>query len=231
MIRRPPRSTLFPYTTLFRSRIFASEDQRTLGKKCRRYLFGNLPERDRQDGDKLVIEKRDRLERRILDRKRAQAEVERVGLEHLQRCGRQTCFEIDLQLRMIGLELLQDRWQHVHEHGHTGADAHPAKPSVAELAHRHLRAQIFVQETASVFDQFLARLRQIRPLAETLHEGHLEAPLQFLDLMRHRRLREVQFLGRRRKTAAFNHLYECPQLIEIEAAHYYKCCLLFPSKQ
>src|SRR5207249_11454387 len=90
-------------------RIFASEDQRTLGKKCRRYLFGNLPERGRQDGDKLVLEKRDRLERRILDRKRAQAEAERVGLEHLQRCGRQTCFEIDLQLRMIGLESLPVR--------------------------------------------------------------------------------------------------------------------------
>src|SRR2546427_6707886 len=28
MIRRPPRSTLFPYTTLFRSYIFADEEQR-----------------------------------------------------------------------------------------------------------------------------------------------------------------------------------------------------------
>src|SRR3712207_8483854 len=27
MIRRPPRSTLFPYTTLFRSLLFAREDQ------------------------------------------------------------------------------------------------------------------------------------------------------------------------------------------------------------
>src|SRR2546425_9735883 len=27
MIRRPPRSTLFPYTTLFRSRRFAGQDQ------------------------------------------------------------------------------------------------------------------------------------------------------------------------------------------------------------
>src|SRR5256885_13150678 len=32
MIRRPPRSTLFPYTTLFRSRLNASEAQ------CERYL-------------------------------------------------------------------------------------------------------------------------------------------------------------------------------------------------
>src|SRR2546430_10895639 len=28
MIRRPPRSTLFPYTTLFRSRLFAKEGMR-----------------------------------------------------------------------------------------------------------------------------------------------------------------------------------------------------------
>src|SRR5690242_21094719 len=28
MIRRPPRSTLFPYTTLFRSRVFANQGQR-----------------------------------------------------------------------------------------------------------------------------------------------------------------------------------------------------------
>src|SRR2546422_7202957 len=28
MIRRPPRSTLFPYTTLFRSQLFGAADQR-----------------------------------------------------------------------------------------------------------------------------------------------------------------------------------------------------------
>ena len=68
-------------------------------------------------------------------------------------------------------------------------------------------------------------------LVVSIAKKYTNRGLQFLDLMRHRRLREVQFLGRRRKTAAFNHLYECPQLIEIEAAHDYKCCLLFPSKQ
>src|SRR5690606_39740035 len=34
MIRRPPRSTLFPYTTLFRSR-----DCARLGRACRRHRF------------------------------------------------------------------------------------------------------------------------------------------------------------------------------------------------
>src|SRR2546422_3146567 len=39
MIRRPPRSTLFPYTTLFRSRRAASEAAGTRrGWKCRRLL-------------------------------------------------------------------------------------------------------------------------------------------------------------------------------------------------
>src|SRR5260370_5429728 len=37
MIRRPPRSTLFPYTTLFRSRI--SADQAERGSESPRYLF------------------------------------------------------------------------------------------------------------------------------------------------------------------------------------------------
>ena len=32
MIRRPPRSTLFPYTTLFRSRIKQKKDKKKLNK-------------------------------------------------------------------------------------------------------------------------------------------------------------------------------------------------------
>src|SRR5262249_23224502 len=59
---------------------------------------------------------------------------------------------------------------------------------------------------------------------------HLEAPFGFVHLMRHGRLRSVKFLCRRSETAAFNHLDESSELIEIEAAHGYKCCLLFPSK-
>src|SRR5256885_9914900 len=43
MIRRPPRSTLFPYTTLFRSRVVRGEEQRD-----RRDLLraAHLPPRD-----------------------------------------------------------------------------------------------------------------------------------------------------------------------------------------
>src|SRR5258708_30415841 len=50
MIRRPPRSTLFPYTTLFRSRHDLrgtghrpiSTNQRCIAEKCARQPFGNL---------------------------------------------------------------------------------------------------------------------------------------------------------------------------------------------
>src|SRR5260370_5449083 len=34
MIRRPPRSTLFPYTTLFRSGIFEVVRDRVFGRRC-----------------------------------------------------------------------------------------------------------------------------------------------------------------------------------------------------
>src|SRR5258708_21930165 len=35
MIRRPPRSTLFPYTTLFRSELFEARDRRRRGARRR----------------------------------------------------------------------------------------------------------------------------------------------------------------------------------------------------
>src|SRR2546425_1931283 len=44
MIRRPPRSTLFPYTTLFRSRPLRLRQRRELGAHPRRHFRGR--ERD-----------------------------------------------------------------------------------------------------------------------------------------------------------------------------------------
>src|SRR3712207_8665195 len=47
MIRRPPRSTLFPYTTLFRSRdqraIVVTTDPGSLPDRATWYLVSNLP--------------------------------------------------------------------------------------------------------------------------------------------------------------------------------------------
>src|SRR2546425_8350826 len=67
MIRRPPRSTLFPYTTLFRSRGPEDRHRRRLGRLCevqRRAVvghqhgrppndFGRLPERSEEHTSEL----------------------------------------------------------------------------------------------------------------------------------------------------------------------------------
>src|SRR5258708_35125509 len=44
MIRRPPRSTLFPYTTLFRSAVARAGDQRHLAGEVHRVLPGRKNE-------------------------------------------------------------------------------------------------------------------------------------------------------------------------------------------
>src|SRR3712207_8109266 len=49
MIRRPPRSTLFPYTTLFRSLVCAALGQR----QRRRARSGRVAEERRRDGDRV----------------------------------------------------------------------------------------------------------------------------------------------------------------------------------
>src|SRR2546430_13620857 len=42
MIRRPPRSTLFPYTTLFRSRAYAAHRRKSCREQVRRLLRPQL---------------------------------------------------------------------------------------------------------------------------------------------------------------------------------------------
>src|SRR2546429_944215 len=53
MIRRPPRSTLFPYTTLFRSRLVCAENQGDVGEDrglgAKRPVQKHLLRRVRQD--------------------------------------------------------------------------------------------------------------------------------------------------------------------------------------
>src|SRR2546426_8407096 len=46
MIRRPPRSTLFPYTTLFRSHVAGYEPQAPRENPVLRELRGDRPRRD-----------------------------------------------------------------------------------------------------------------------------------------------------------------------------------------
>src|SRR2546430_13675146 len=64
MIRRPPRSTLFPYTTLFRSDMRARLDQRV-----RRVGLGEGKARADDRVDLLLRPQREQLERALADRK------------------------------------------------------------------------------------------------------------------------------------------------------------------
>src|SRR2546423_11135687 len=48
MIRRPPRSTLFPYTTLFRSEKWFLENEKTVTQFCRK-LAAERPLKDIRD--------------------------------------------------------------------------------------------------------------------------------------------------------------------------------------
>src|SRR3712207_7946912 len=54
MIRRPPRSTLFPYTTLFRSRVLGGENIRLTEEQASQYLYEeNISEHQRMTLDEL----------------------------------------------------------------------------------------------------------------------------------------------------------------------------------
>src|SRR5256885_4123149 len=57
MIRRPPRSTLFPYTTLFRSQVRSPQEQHQRSRKGRwpRYRGSQQPAAQRQDGEQALI--------------------------------------------------------------------------------------------------------------------------------------------------------------------------------
>src|SRR3712207_8300133 len=63
MIRRPPRSTLFPYTTLFRSRVLARQERRHGDREDPRQLLGRVAR-------VVGVWLRDRVRRRELVRRR-----------------------------------------------------------------------------------------------------------------------------------------------------------------
>src|SRR2546422_2232595 len=63
MIRRPPRSTLFPYTTLFRSR---RKDQRVRGIHVERNVVVRGAPADQQLGGERAIEDVHRLSRQVV---------------------------------------------------------------------------------------------------------------------------------------------------------------------
>ena len=198
---------------------FVAEDQRQAGQERRRHPLWRRTEIVGQDRHQLVVEQWRDLERRVFDRQRADAEIERVGLEHLQRAGGQAGLEIDLELRVLGLEPLQDRRQRVHQHGRAGADADALEPAIAEPPHRRDGAGVLVEQMAGVLDELLAGLGQIDALADALGQRHAEAALQLLHLMGDGGLGEVELFGRGGDAAALDHFDEGAKLIEVEAAH------------
>src|SRR3712207_9370233 len=62
MIRRPPRSTLFPYTTLFRSLVARADDRVTLLRQPADEPVGELPH---TLGDHADADGREQLHRRL----------------------------------------------------------------------------------------------------------------------------------------------------------------------
>src|SRR2546425_7768847 len=78
MIRRPPRSTLFPYTTLFRSEHESAAEQRLTGAR-RRDEFDSSQRREHEGRRR--VEQVDRLARllRAQDRKSTTSELQSLA--------------------------------------------------------------------------------------------------------------------------------------------------------
>src|SRR5258708_21792365 len=66
MIRRPPRSTLFPYTTLFRSARRAAADRRGLARRRRRARSRRAPPLRRSEEHTSELQSPDHLVCRLL---------------------------------------------------------------------------------------------------------------------------------------------------------------------
>src|SRR3712207_6873625 len=111
MIRRPPRSTLFPYTTLFRSRVRSLLDEH--GNKLREALparpvqvvgLTSVP----RAGDTFLVVEEDRVARQIADRRQARIRNaqnasmrKRISLEDLDAALKETR-QLNLIIKEIG---------------------------------------------------------------------------------------------------------------------------------
>src|SRR3712207_7217336 len=82
MIRRPPRSTLFPYTTLFRSRAVVADKAARLGRAVKVCL--GLLALDRSGADKLA--EAERLPFRVLDRKSTRLNSSHANISYAVFC-------------------------------------------------------------------------------------------------------------------------------------------------
>src|SRR3712207_8996739 len=102
MIRRPPRSTLFPYTTLFRSRAGGAPERRhTSAAQARRCAA--RPGRDR--GAAAVLTEVERRSRAIQDRKSTRLNSSHANISYAVFC---------LKKKMLFFYLLNNAYTHQH---------------------------------------------------------------------------------------------------------------------
>src|SRR3989442_10056637 len=81
MIRRPPRSTLFPYTTLFRSRLPLEEVQQLQQRQCKAAStsdIANHPGRKRSEEHTSELQSRPHLVCRLLLEKKKRTQPGRL---------------------------------------------------------------------------------------------------------------------------------------------------------
>jgi hypothetical protein len=76
-----------------------------------------------------------------------------------------------------------------------------------------------VQQATRVAEQHLPLIRQRNAACRAPEQRTLGLDLEPLDLLAHRRLRQVEPLGRSVKTAALGHGNEGTQQLEIQHAH------------
>src|SRR5690625_6611869 len=80
MIRRPPRSTLFPYTTLFRSSIFAKSS--SLNQNSSKYSGLNICRSSRSEEHTSELQSRGHLVCRLLLEKKKKKHKTRQNTKH-----------------------------------------------------------------------------------------------------------------------------------------------------
>src|SRR3712207_8618897 len=86
MIRRPPRSTLFPYTTLFRSQPLARPADQRLRERRRRVDHGAVQEPERADRQLRDVRRRVVRREDLLDRKSTRLNSSHANISYAVFC-------------------------------------------------------------------------------------------------------------------------------------------------
>src|SRR3712207_8158197 len=92
MIRRPPRSTLFPYTTLFRSSPGRRDEFHAVNRPpdardvARQILFERRLAREREHGDFILFGAHDRFDERLGDRKSTRLNSSHANISYAVFC-------------------------------------------------------------------------------------------------------------------------------------------------